>query len=131
MRDAIFPSALSDEQFQAIEETLPPLPAGIGKERRTSERRSFPTIQLMAPYDGRTAPTQNDFGPVRCYDISRGGISFLWPEPPTFQHAVIGLESTLGRVWLKANVVRHLPIAGLRGEFLVCCRFLGRVECCW
>jgi hypothetical protein len=131
VRDAPPACRLSAEQLEEIQRALLPGRNGGSKERRSSRRRSYPTIQLLASYDGMCPPSRTDFSPVRCYDISQGGVSFLWPGEPPFRHVVIGLDSTLSRVWLKARVVRHLPIAGLKGEFLVCCQFLGRVECCW
>jgi hypothetical protein len=122
---------LTAEQLDAIQiNSATPLGGG-DEDRRRSPRSNYPAIQLLAPFDGHLPPSKIDFCQVRCYDISQGGLSFLWPEPPAFRYLVIGLDSTLGRVWVKAQVMRHRPIAGLNGEFHVSCRFLGRVDCCW
>ncbi len=97
-------------------------------ERRTSERRRFPRIQPVAACDGARPPTLDMFADVRCYDISNGGISFLWPQKPEFEYAVIGLGTVSERIWLKTRLVRQFPIEGLDGEFLACCQFIGRIS---
>ena len=103
-------------------------PQSTGRDRRMSPRYAFPAIQAVAPYDGVTLPGRETFRAVRCHDISQRGISFFWPTAPTFRYAVVRLNPQSQPLYLMARVARHVPIAGLNNEFLVCCQFLSRVK---
>lgn len=98
-----------------------------GKERRSSERRVYPTIQIIAPFDGVCPPTKEKFCNVCCHDISDGGLSFFWPTPPEFECAVIGLGTAPQITYLEARVVHHTPIDGLEDGFLIGCELLGQI----
>jgi hypothetical protein len=99
-----------------------------GSERRRSQRRTYPSIQKLAPCDRTRPPGQHAFHDVRLHDISRGVVSFFWPAPPDFEYIVLSLTNGRDFVNLKARVVHYQPIAGLPNEYLVCCEFLSRVK---
>ena len=95
-------------------------------ERRTSERYAYPTIQMAAPCGIAGALGESAFRPVRCHDISRGGISFVWPAQPDFAEVIVRLSEGPGSVCLKSRVLRCIPVADPHDGFLVCCQFLER-----
>ncbi len=111
------------ELHQAITEALDPR----NVERRTSERYAYAAIQMVAPCGIAGALGENIFRPVRCHDISRGGVSFIWPTQPDFTEIVVRLSDGPGAVCLKARVLRCIPVADPHGGFLVCCHFLERL----
>jgi hypothetical protein len=96
------------------------------QERRTSERHAYPVVQMLAPCNAIQLPEEDAFREVRCHDISRGGFSFLWPEPPDFGFVVVSLGNGSDRISLTARVVRSSPRP--QDDFLVCCEFLDRVK---
>lgn len=110
------------ELRQAITDALDPQKM----ERRTSDRYAYPTIQMAAPSWNAVALGESAFRPVRCYDISRGGISFVWPTQPDFVEVVVRLSDGPGSVCLKARVLRCIPLADPHDGFLVCCHFIER-----
>ena len=109
---------------RAIEDALDPR----NMERRTSERYAFPTIQMVAPYDGLGDPDESTFRQVRCRDISRGGFSFFWPTLLNSEHVIVRFSDGRGYVCLKARVVRCSRTANLIDGCLVRCQFLERVQ---
>jgi putative component of membrane protein insertase Oxa1/YidC/SpoIIIJ protein YidD len=111
------------ELGQAIADALDP----GNLERRTSERYAYPTIQMAAPCGVAGDLGESIFRPVRCHDISRGGISFVWPAQPDFTEVVVGLSDGPGSVRLKARVLRCIPVADPHDSYLVCCHFIERL----
>lgn len=116
-----------ESQIDAIRQEMQSAEAD-GQERRGCPRFSYPAIQTIAPCDGIQFPARNTFSQVRCHDISRRGISFLWPTPADFQYVVVKLSPMMNPVYLVAEVKRTEPVAGLKDEFLICCQFLNRVK---
>jgi len=102
-------------------------------DRRSSERHSYPIQQVIAVVlDDRGRPLPQSCLPVKCRDISRGGVSFYWPEPPNFSEIAFYLIRE-NECSLIATELRHCRPAMLddRPVFLVGCKFknkLGEME---
>ena len=97
-------------------------------EHRAHQRWPYPTTQWMAPYGPWGFPAKGMFQPVRCYDISRGGISFFLPRPPNFQFAVVTVGTPSELTYLLVRVVHHSKHDAAAGQqYLVGCLFLRRV----
>jgi hypothetical protein len=99
-----------------------------GAEKRTSQRKLFPYRQLVAAYEKGIVPPRDRFQLVRCWDISAGGISFLFDDRPPFRSLVVVLGGAGGEVLMSAEIVRvsELKEDENRG-FLVGCRFTGKL----
>jgi len=115
------------ELNEAFAEELDRLAATEKQERRQAPRRAFPAIQAIAPYDGSSMPEPGMFRPTRCYDLSRVGSRFFGPpsRPPVRGHPP---EEPAILVDALGEVARREPVAGLNNEYLVCCRFIGRIK---
>jgi PAS domain S-box-containing protein len=102
--------------------------AKSGADRRTSERKLFPYRQLVAPYEAGIIPPRDRFQSIRCWDISAGGISFLFDDRPSCRSLVVVLGGANGEVLMSAEIVRitELDEDDARG-FLVGCRFSGKL----
>jgi hypothetical protein len=98
------------------------------EERRGRDRKNFPTVQMIAPYANGQLPTRDQFRPVRCQDLSTGGMAFFFEKVPDFEHLVVALSSNSQVIHLTA-VVAHCKSVEVADETLVLvgCRFLGRV----
>ena len=111
---------------QLTQEEVPEEPSK--SERRQCERHGYPSIQKLAPCDLFQLPKEHAFRDARFHDISRGGVSFFWAEPPDFEFVAIFLGDGHRSVAVKARVVRHQAIVGLQNEYLVCCEFVRRFD---
>ncbi len=80
-------------------------------ERRTQARHPFTVRQRIAPVWGNSLPDSKEFFDVLCYDVNRGGFSFLVPTPPPFRHFVVQLGETMQPIELLAEVVHTHPVA--------------------
>jgi len=98
------------------------------RERRGGDRRPYECLQLVAPYRDEKLPDQSQFIRVQCQDLSAGGFSYLVPEAPDYQHLIVALGA-VPFTFLIAQVMRHATVVhGDASEFLVGCRFTGRIE---
>jgi hypothetical protein len=113
-------------------QTLQKMMGGVARpgasERRRARRYSYPTTQLIAPYDRGGLPTASQFREVRCQDLSTGGISFHWPTEPDFEDLVIQLGGRRSPVFVTAHITSMRPSGEPTGEFLIGCQFTGRVQ---
>ncbi len=96
-------------------------------EERAAGRRPFDCQQLLAPYDGDRLPSQSEFRPVACHDLTPGGFSFVSPEKVEFDQLVVAL----GQVPFKffTAQVQNQTRMRLKGRlgFRIGCRFTGRI----
>lgn len=100
----------------------------LGKERRTSVRRKYVCLQLVADYDGRKMPAQKDFEAIIFQDISAGGVSFLSQMKPRRQQLVIALGRAPFSFWI-VEVVFARRRDDLPGHtYQVGCRLLRRLK---
>lgn len=96
-------------------------------ERRKAPRLTFTMNQRVAPYVGWKVPPEPAFREVPCIDISTGGISFVWPTEPDFQHVVVALGKPPKLVYLCARIVSSRPWDGESKGVRLGCQFLGRL----
>jgi hypothetical protein len=96
-------------------------------EGRAVSRRPFDCLQLLAPYDGVRLPSQSEFRPVACQDLSPGGFSFVVSERAEFDSVVVALGQVPFKFFTaqiqNQSRVRHKG----RIAYRVGCRFTGRV----
>lgn len=98
-------------------------------ERRKSARRDYPYRQWIAPCHDGSLPGPEDFVEVVCRDISAGGFSFLFEEPPDFTNLVIALGRPPHVTHLAAEVRRVVEMeADGKKQFFVGCQFRGRLR---
>ncbi len=103
-------------------------PAGRDENHRQSSRRSFKCVQLLAPFRDGRLPSQAEFRPVLCRDLSSGGFSFYSENRIDCRQVIVAL----GQVPFKfftASVVNQTRTRTRQGPmFRVGCRFSGRIE---
>jgi hypothetical protein len=96
-------------------------------EGRAVGRRTFDCQQLLAPFDGVRLPSQSEFRPVACRDLSPGGFSFVVPQPAEFLAVVVALGQVPFKFFTaqvqNQSRVRHKG----RIAYRVGCRFTGRI----
>lgn len=93
-------------------------------------RHPFRDLQQVAPYKlGGKLPTSSDFYPVRCYDLSTKGISFLSSSTPDFQALVIRLGNPPGARYMISSIANVAPIqVGDEQQYRVGCTFVSRLD---
>jgi len=106
---------LTDREIETIHEDY----------HRTSKRWGFSAIQAIAPCDADTLPSRKDFRPVRCYDLSTGGVALVLLKKPDFEHAVVALGIAPNLTHVVVRVIHQRPAAT---GFIVGCRFIRKVE---
>ncbi len=97
-------------------------------ERRGGVRHPYECRQLISPYriDGEL-PDQTTFRPVKCCDISPGGMSFHSDQLPDCERLVIAL-GTLPFIYIEARIMHVTECDDDRpGKYLVGCQFGGRI----
>jgi hypothetical protein len=114
---------LTDQEIETVFEGCRELEPH--EECRQSQRWAFSSVQSMAPCDDYTLPGRNDFRPVRCHDLSVGGIALVLPERPDFEYAVVALGTAPNQIHLVVRVAHHRPAPT---GFIVGCRFIRKVE---
>lgn len=94
--------------------------------RRRHQRCLFQHYQLIAPFDGENMPGAEAFRSVLCQDLSQSGLSYFSPIAPQSRYVVIALGKVPFRFML-SEVVRAEPTSRGLGQYLVGCRFLGKL----
>jgi hypothetical protein len=117
--------------FKMMHEVQPaPLPEVEDADRRQRARRSYPTVQSIAPYRNENLPLRDHFRQVQCQDLSTNGIAFFSDVPPSYDRLVVALASAFDVIYLTAAVAHYKQVgpAGQPPCYLIGCRFLGRVQ---
>jgi hypothetical protein len=96
-------------------------------ERRCDPRWSYPVTQLIAFHDEHQLPTKEMLQPVRCGDISMGGISFFVSEAPTKEHCTLVLGRAPRLIFVKARVVHVERPEAPQSEWRIGCQFIAKV----
>ncbi|HVX14244.1 MAG TPA: GGDEF domain-containing protein [Pirellulales bacterium] len=93
-------------------------------------RHPFRDLQQIAPYRlGGPLPRASDFYPVRCYDLSVRGISFLSTVPPDFQAVVIRLGNPPDARYMISSIANVAPVmSGDEKQYRVGCTFVSRLD---
>jgi PAS domain S-box-containing protein len=97
-------------------------------ERRKSERRPYPYVQLLAPASGQQSPAPDAFEKILCHDISAGGFSYFAQKPPKTKRVVAAFGVPGALTYLAAEIVhcRHVVDKQMH---LIGCRYIGRADC--
>lgn len=80
-------------------------------EQRREERPAYSVVQKIAPIRGSNPPCPEDFFPVRCYDLTRAGFSFLLPRRPDFRRLAVVLGRAPALVVMEASVRHCTPVS--------------------
>jgi len=122
------PSSLSNQELDDLRKHVDPQAAVGRREKRTSERFAYPVVAAVAPYGAWGVPKNEMFREVRCYDISRGGVSFLLSAPPNFKSAVVRLGTSPDLIHMLVRVMHCTLHDEARKEYLVGCQFVQRLK---
>jgi len=93
------------------------------QERRHHARHPYSVNQSFAPVVNGKMPSREMFRPMRCRDISLGGISFYWPREPEFTEIVIELGTTDDKRYVRAKVLGCIVADPQLPEYIVRCKF--------
>ena len=98
------------------------------KELRSSPRTPYKHEQMIAPIDNGRLPSQKDFFPVSCHNISAGGLSFTLDHRPEFERLVVvlGKPNSLNTFFAHVVHVSELKNGGVP-KYRVGCQFDSRV----
>jgi hypothetical protein len=109
-------------------DTLHQVLDGDARDARRDERRSFPYVQMLAPFDGRNMPAPEMFRQINCHDISGKSLTFFAPAPPNFDHLVLAL-GLAPFIFIAGRLSHFIPIdEGDQIHYLVDCKFLKRIR---
>jgi hypothetical protein len=104
----------------------PPMPRE--NERRRDRRWPYRVTQLVAFHDIHEQPSKFMLQPVRCHDISLGGISFFIAGPPPRQNCTILLGRAPGLIYVRARVIHSEPAEDSPDEWVVGCEFVTKLD---
>jgi hypothetical protein len=106
------------------------LPEAEDADRRQRARRSYPTVQSIAPYTDGNLPQRDQFRQVQCQDLSTNGIAFFADAPPAYDRLVVALASPFDVIYLTAAVAhcKEIAVEGQPPSYLIGCQFLGRIQ---
>jgi hypothetical protein len=92
-------------------------------------RYPYSKVQHAAPYSGDALPERSEFREVRCCNISKSGLAFIWQQPPDFEQVVVRLGPDARAIYLTARVVRSQPLNDDPAPaHLVACQSVDRVS---
>lgn len=97
-------------------------------EQRRNQRQKFSCIQLIAPYEGRRMPSQAEFQPQLCHDLSPTGFSFWQKKPLGVSHLIVALGEVPFIFFVAEIVHQAFEPQGEPGGWRIGCRFIRRVE---
>ena len=104
-------------------------PTGSAADQRERDRQAYRVTQRIAPYSEGHLPDLSDFRPVRCHDISRGGISYYSLKPPLDEFLVVAVGTGPQTTYLTARVANCIRVEeDSDAMFRVGCEFLTRVD---
>jgi hypothetical protein len=96
-------------------------------ERRSDPRWPYAVTQLVAFHEEGQSPTKGMFRPVRCQDISLGGISFYLPNPPPLRYCTVILGRPPGLIFVRARVAHFEATGASLREWKIGCQFIEKV----
>ena len=96
----------------------------------STQRYQFTSTLPVAPWAvGDMFPADEEFQSVKCRDISAGGISFLWPDQPDFEHVVIAALCGDSTVYMVGQLVYSRAVYMFdEVGYLVGCKFTKRIS---
>lgn len=114
--------------FELVHELLEQSRGHQVGERRRQQRNKYDCVQLLAPYDGVSRPSQADFRRVQCRDLASGGFSYFAEAPPEEERLIVALGA-VPFTFFVAEVVRvKRADVDHTGSYLVGCRFVERLH---
>jgi hypothetical protein len=99
-----------------------------GGELRRNKRKKFSCIQLVAPFEGRRMPSQAEFQPQLCHDLSPNGFSFWTQSQLTQSHLIVALGEVPFLFFVAEIVHQTYEPLGEPGGWRIGCRFIRRVD---
>lgn len=97
------------------------------RDRRKYPRFAYELEQRYALMEDGRMPGMEMFRPMRCHEISLGGVSFLSWSVPEFETIVIELGVLPDCKYLQARVVGWILVDPATSKYLVRCRFTCRL----
>ncbi len=99
-------------------------------QRRKHERFGYPMIQKICVCQGEPVSGSPRFFPVKCKDLSRGGVSFYLDCEPSFSQFIMMISNGDRTEYVAGEVVhvQRLP-PDAPEPYLVGCRFVKKVKC--
>lgn len=94
------------------------------RDRRKYQRHEFNQLILIGPYPPAASEDDELLLPVRCHDLSQGGISFFLPG--TLSGRVLVTLNSSGSLRLVAEPVHQVPVDESKFVHLISCRFVCR-----
>jgi hypothetical protein len=91
-----------------------------GRGERRAPREPYPCLQPIAPLVPGQPLDAAEFRPVRCFDLSASGFSFLARRPPDTPGMIVALGTPPEVIYMNAEVMHETPLV------LIGCRFMGR-----
>jgi hypothetical protein len=102
--------------------------APIRASQTTEVRYPYNAEQYCAAVFGKEFPAPQDFSPVQCRDLSKGGISFFSDADFSVDEVIITLGSPPDLSFWKARVAHQRPaVADGRTGYTVGCAFIARI----
>jgi hypothetical protein len=96
--------------FAMIHQHVASVPDDSPADRRRNRRERFLGIQWVAPFDGTDFPADSEFTEVRCYDLTRSGVSFFASQRPSSEQLVIGFGHKPDLIYVAAEPIRVNPV---------------------
>jgi hypothetical protein len=97
-------------------------------ERRRDPRWPYRVTQMVAFHDEFQKPTKDMLQPVRCHDISLGGISFFLAGRPPTHHCTLVLGRPPGLIFVNGRIVHCEPTELSPDEWIVGCEFVTKLD---
>ncbi len=105
-----FTNAQIDANFYQMIHQVVQSSADKAEDRRGHKRQRYSEFQWIAPWDGFGFPAEFEFMEVPCYDLTRGGFSFLYTKRPEFKMLVAGFGQKPKLLFVGAEVLRSTPV---------------------
>lgn len=103
--------ARSDADFYwMIHQRIADIPDDDGLDRRRHRRNRFLGIQWLAPWDGVEFPVESEFLEVRCYDLTRSGVSYFAPQRPPYEQVVMGFGRKPDLIYVSAEPIHFSQV---------------------
>ena len=97
-------------------------------QRRATPRTNYDCVQLIAPYDGITMPSQAEFRRAHCRDLASGGFSFFAEQPPEADKLIVALGAVPFNFFVADVVCVKQADVDSTGSYLIGCQFVERLE---
>ena len=97
-------------------------------ERRREPRYPYRVTQLAAFHEASQKATKEMFQPVRCHDISLGGISFFLAGPPKTEHCTLVLGRPPALIYVRAQILHSEPTEDSPDTWIIGCQFVERLS---